>query len=154
MKKVYVDDTGHVSIICPDCGFEQNIDTTNFKGTQKKLTTRCTCGEVHEFILEFRKQYRKSVRLAGEFVVQGKGEKGEIIIRELSMKGIRFESLKSHKISIDDTLDVTFKLDNPMRSNIRRIFKAIWIRNRMVGANCIEPKLYEKDLGFYLQITE
>jgi hypothetical protein len=153
MKKAYVDDTNHVTIICPKCGFEKDIDTTNFKGTQKQLKTECICGEIHQFTLEFRKQYRKSVRLPGKYVVQGKREKGEIIIRELSMKGIRFESLKPHKISINDTLDVTFNLDNPMRSEIRRIFKAIWIRNRMVGANCIEPRLYEKDLGFYLQIV-
>ena len=151
MKKLYVDDTNYVTIVCPDCGFEKNFDTTHFKGTQKKLKTECKCGEVHEFIIEFRKRYRKSVRLAGVYSVQGKKEMGEMIIRELSMKGIRFESLKPHKISIEDKLDVSFKLDNPLRSEIRRIFKVIWIRNRMVGANCIEPRLYEKDLGFYLQ---
>jgi hypothetical protein len=153
MKKIYVNDTGYVTIVCPHCGFEKNIDTTSFNGTQKNLKVECKCGEFLEFILEFRKYYRKNVSLAGEYIVQGKREKGEMIIRELSMKGIRFESLKPHKISINDTLDVAFRLDNPLRSEIRRIFKAIWIRNRMVGANCIEPKLYEKDLGFYLQIA-
>ena len=151
MKKLYVDDTNHVTIVCPNCGFEKNIDTTHFEGTQKKLKTECECGEVHEAIIEFRKQYRKSVRLAGVYSVQGKREKGEMVIRELSMKGIRFESLNPHNISIKDKLDVSFKLDNPMRTEVRRIFKAIWIKNRMVGANCIEPRLYEKDLGFYLQ---
>ena len=151
MKKLYVDDTNYVTIVCPDCGFEKNFDTTHFKGTQKKLKAECKCGEVHEFIIEFRKQYRKSVRLAGVYSVQGKREKGEMVIRELSMKGIRFESLNPHNISIKDKLDVSFKLDNPMRTEVRRIFKAIWIKNRMVGANCIEPRLYEKDLGFYLQ---
>ncbi len=153
MKKVYVDDTHHATIICPHCGFETNIDTTRFNGTQKKLKAKCKCGKFNEFILEFRKQYRKNVNLAGEYTVQGQGKKGEMIIRELSMKGIRFESLQPHKISINDTLDVRFKLDNPMRSEIHRKFKAIWIRNRTVGANCIEPKFYEKDLGFYLQIA-
>ena len=151
MKNLYVDDTNHVTMVCPNCGFEKNIYTTHVKGTQKKLKTECECGEVHEFVIEFRKQYRKSVSLAGVYSVRGKKEMGEMIVRELSMKGIRFESLKPHKISIEDTLDITFKLDNPMRSEIRRIFKAIWIRNRMVGADCIEPRLYEKDLGFYMQ---
>jgi hypothetical protein len=153
MKKVYVDDTNQVTIICPKCGFEKNIDTTNFKGTPKKMKTECRCGEIHQFTLEFRKQYRKNVRLSGEYIARKKGEKVEIIIRELSMKGLRFESLRPHNLSKNDTLDVTFKLDNPMRSEIRRIFKVIWIRDRMVGANCIEPQLYEKDLGFYLQIV-
>ena len=153
MKKVYVDETNTVTIICPECGFEKKIDMKNFKGTEKKLKVECRCGKINEFIVEFRKQYRKKVSLPGEYTVRQKKEKGEILIRELSLKGIRFESLRPHNVSINDTLDVTFMLDNPMRSKISRIFKVIWIKDRMVGANCIEPKLYEKDLGFYLQIS-
>jgi hypothetical protein len=153
MKKVYADDTNTVTIICPKCGFEKNIDMTKFEGRQQTLKVECRCGEINQFIVEFRKQYRKDVSLPGEYIVRQNKEKGEMLIRELSLKGIRFESLRPHKISTNDTLDVTFKLDNPMRSKISRTFKVIWIRDRMIGANCIEPKLYEKDLGFYLQIT-
>jgi hypothetical protein len=152
MKKIYVDDTNKATVICPKCGFLQNIDVTNFKDTQKKLKGRCKCGETYQFTIEFRKKYRKDVRLPGEYVVQGKGEKGEIIIRELSLTGIRFESLRPNQILKDDTLEVTFKLDNTLRKKIRKLVKVIWVRDRIVGAYYIETKLYEKDLGFYLQI--
>jgi len=152
MKTVYVDDTNKATVICPKCGFLQNIDVTNFKDTQKKLKGRCKCGETYQFTIEFRKKYRKDVRLPGEYVVQGKGEKGEIIIRELSLTGIRFESLRPNQILKDDTLEVTFKLDNTLRKKIRKLVKVIWVRDRIVGAYYIETKLYEKDLGFYLQI--
>ena len=152
MKKIYVDDTNKATVICPKCGFLQNIDVTNFKDTQKKLKGRCRCGETYQFTIEFRKKYRKDVRLPGEYVVQGKGEKGEIIIRELSLTGIRFESLRPNQILKDDTLEVTFKLDNTLRKKIRKLVKVIWVRDRIVGAYYIETKLYEKDLGFYLQI--
>ena len=152
MKKIYVDDTNKTTVICPKCGFLQNIDVTNFKDTQKKLKGRCKCGETYQFTIEFRKKYRKDVRLPGEYVVQGKGEKGEIIIRELSLTGIRFESLRPNQILKDDTLEVTFKLDNTLRKKIRKLVKVIWVRDRIVGAYYIETKLYEKDLGFYLQI--
>jgi DNA-directed RNA polymerase subunit RPC12/RpoP len=152
MKKIFVDDANQATIVCPKCGFEKNIDVTDFKNTQKKLKVKCKCGETHPFIIEFRRRYRKDVSLPGEYINQGKGEQGEIIIRELSMSGIRFESLRPHKISTNDTLDVTFNLDNPMRSKIRRVFKAIWVRDRMIGANCSDPRLYEKDLGFYLKV--
>ena len=151
MKKIYVDDTNKATVICPKCGFLQNIDVTNFKDTQKKLKGRCRCGETYQFTIEFRKKYRKDVRLPGEYVVQGKGEKGEIIIRELSLTGIRFESLRPNQILKDDTLEVTFKLDNPPRSKIRKPVKVMWVRDRSVGAQFSERKLYEKDLGFYLQ---
>ncbi|MBW2406541.1 MAG: PilZ domain-containing protein [Deltaproteobacteria bacterium] len=151
MKKVYVDETHQATIICPKCGFEKSMDVTEFKNTQKKLKATCKCGETYRFTIEFRRKYRKNVRLPGEYTAKKKGEKGEIIIRELSLTGIRFESLKPHQISTDDTLEVTFKLDNPRRSEIRKLVKVIWIRDRTFGARYTESKLYEKDLGFYLK---
>ena len=150
MNKVYVDDNNQAMIICPNCGFEKIVDAIDYKNTKYVVDGQCKCRESFQFTLEYRRHYRKDVRLPGEYIVQKSGEKGEVIIRELSLTGIRFESLRPHKISTKDTLNVTFKLDNPMRSEIRRVFKVIWVGDRMVGAHCIEPKLYEKDLGFYL----
>jgi PilZ domain len=150
MKKVYVDDTNQATIICPRCGFEKNIDVTDFKDTPKSLKAKCKCGETHRFTIEFRKKYRKNVRLPGEYIAKENREKEEIIIRELSLTGIRFESLKSHQISLDDILEVKFKLDNPLKSEIRKLVKVIWIKDRIVGAHYTETKFYEKDLGFYM----
>ena len=151
MKKVYVDDDNQAIIICPKCGFEKNVDVTKFKDTPKNVTTKCKCGETHRFTIEFRKTYRKDVRLPGEYIAKETGEKGEIIIRELSMAGIRFESLKPHQISLNNKLEVKLKLDNPLRKEIRKLVKVIWIKGRFVGANFTETKFYEKDLGFYLK---
>ena len=152
MKKVYVDDTRQATIICPKCGFEKTVDVTEFKDSQKKLKAKCKCGETYRFIIEFRTKYRKNVRLAGEYIANEKEEKGEIIVRELSLTGIRFESLKPHQMSPDDILEVKFRLDNPLRKEIRKLVKVIWIKDRFVGANFTETKFYEKDLGFYLKI--
>ena len=151
MKKVYVDDTRQATIICPKCGFEKTVDVTEFKDSQKKLKAKCKCGETYRFIIEFRTKYRKNVRLAGEYIANEKEEKGEIIVRELSLTGIRFESLKPHQMSPDDILEVKFRLDNPLRKEIRKLVKVIWIKDRFVGANFTETKFYEKDLGFYLK---
>jgi len=151
MKKVYVDDTNQATIICPKCGFEKNIDVTNFKNTQKKLKAKCRCGEVFRLTLEFRKHYRKKVRLHGEYFVQGRDEKGEIIIEDISASGIRFASLKPHYISRSDTVELKFTLDNPMRTEIQKLIKIIWIIDCNVGAQYIDPKSLEKDLDFYLK---
>ena len=151
MKKVYVDDNDEAIIICPKCGFEKKVDVTKFKDSPKNVTAKCKCGETHRFTIEFRKTYRKDVRLPGEYIAKKKGDIGEIIIRELSLAGIRFESLKPHKISLNNILEVKFKLDNPLKSEIRKLVKVIWIKDRFVGANFTETKFYEKDLGFYLK---
>ena len=151
MEKFYVDENNQANIICQKCGFNKNIDATNFKNTQRKFKAKCKCGETFLFSIDYWKHYRKSVMLPGEYVARNSGDKGEIIIRELSLTGIQFENLKPHQISKDDTLEVTFKLDNPLRKEICKIVKVIWVRDRIVGAQFSERKLYEKTLGFYLQ---
>jgi hypothetical protein len=151
MTKFYVDDTNQATIICPKCGFAKTMDTTRYKGTQKQLKANCKCGEVFKLTLEFRKHFRKDVRLAGEFTIQQSGEKGEIIVQDLSMGGIKFSSFRPHQIFIDDTLELKFNLDNPTRTEIRRSAKVVWVRDRDVGARYIEPKLFERDLTFYLR---
>jgi hypothetical protein len=151
MKKVYVDDTNQATIICPKCGFEKTVDVTEFKDSQKRLKAKCKCGETYRFIIEFRTKYRKDVRLPGEYIAKEKGVMGEIIVRELSLTGIRFESLKPHQMSTGDILEVKFKLDNPLRKEIRKLVKVIWTKDRIVGAYYTERKFYEKDLGFYLK---
>jgi hypothetical protein len=151
MKTVYVNGTNQATIICPSCGFTKKIDTTKFRNTQKRVKAKCKCGETFRFTIEFRKHYRKKVRLPGEYIIQKRGEKGEIIIRDLSLGGIRFESLRPHQISTDDTLEVKFKLDNPLRSEICKLVKVKFVRDRIIGAQYSEIKLYKKELGFYLQ---
>ncbi len=151
MKTVFVGNSNQAMLICSKCGFAKNIDVTNFRNSKKRLKAKCKCGEIFRITLEFRKHYRKNVRLPGEYIVERKGEKGEIIIRDLSLSGIRFESLNQHQILPGDTLDVKFNLDNPMKSEICKRAKVIWVRDRIVGAHYSDSKSYEKDLGFYLR---
>jgi len=151
MEKVYVVENNKAFVICPKCGFEKNIDATNFRNVRNEVTGKCKCREGFDFTLEYRKHYRKKVQLPCEYIVQEKGEKGEAIIWELSLTGIQFETLRPHKIFTDDILDVKFKLDNPLRSEIRKSAKVIWTKNRKVGAKFSKSKLYDKDLGFYLK---
>jgi len=151
MYTIYTDDSNQVSITCPKCGVEQNIDTTKFKDTQKKLDGKCRCGEPYQYSIEFRKSYRKDVRLPGEYIIPGIEEKGDMIVRDLSMIGIRFECLNPHHISKDDTVKVKFRLDDPNRSEIQKPVKIVRVEDRIIGAYYIEKKLYETNLALYLQ---
>jgi hypothetical protein len=151
MTKFYVNDTNQVTIVCPKCGFAKAIDATNFKKTQKSLKANCKCGEAFKFTLEFRKHYRKDVRLPGEYTVRQSGEKGEVMIQNLSLGGLQFTSFRPHNILTDDALELKFILDNPARTEIRRFAKVMWVKDRDVGAQYIEPKSFERDLSFYLR---
>ncbi|MBE9531117.1 MAG: PilZ domain-containing protein [Proteobacteria bacterium] len=151
MQTVYVDDTNQATIICPGCGFTKKIDVTKFRNTQTSVKVKCKCNEIFRLTIEFRKHYRKKVKLTGEYIIQKNGKKGEIIIRDLSMGGIRFETLIVHQISIDDTLEVKFKLDNPLRSEICKIIRVKWVSDRIIGAQYRETNSDKKELGFYLK---
>ena len=151
MEKVYVGDTNHITVICPKCELKKNINVFKFKGTHKKLKAKCKCGEVFRFTLDFRKYYRKNVRLSGEYFVQDKDEKGEILIEDVSMIGIRFASLKPHNISRNDIVELKFILDNPQRTEIHTLVKIIWINDRNVGAQYIDQSRLKQDLVFYLK---
>jgi hypothetical protein len=151
MQKVYVDDTNQATIICPKCALRKIIDVTDFRDTHKKVKAKCRCGEVFRLTLELRKHHRKKVWLHGEYFVQGKDEKGEINIEDISAGGIRFASLKPHYISRNDTVELKFTLDNQMRTEIHTPVKIKWIIDNNVGAQFFDPKSLEKDLGSYLQ---
>jgi hypothetical protein len=151
MKKVYVDYTNQVKIICPECGLEKSINVFKFKDTHKRLKANCKCGEVFRLTLDFRKYYRKNVRFVGEYFVRGKDEKGEILIEEISMTGINFTTIKPHNFFKDDTVELKFALDDQMRMEINTPVKIKWIIDRKVGAQFNNPKSLEKDLKFYLQ---
>jgi hypothetical protein len=151
MTKFYVNDTNKTTIVCPNCGFAKVIDTTNFKKTQKQLKANCKCGESFKFTLEFRKHYRKDVKLPGEYSTIEKGEKGEIVVQNISLSGVQFTSLRPLKILTGYTLELKFILDNSARTEIRRSAKVMWVRDREVGAQFIGQKTFEKDLSFYLR---
>ena len=150
MEIVYAGATNHVTIICPKCGLEKNVDVSNFKDTRKRLKAKCRCGEVFRVELEFRRYYRKKVRLPGEYFVQEKEEKGEILIEDISMTGIRFSTLKPFNISRNDSVELKFTLDNQKKTEIHTLVKIIWIADRNIGAQYIDLNRFKQDLVFYL----
>jgi hypothetical protein len=151
MKTVHVDDSNQAAIVCPKCGHKKNVDVSMYKATHKRVKAKCRCGEEFRLTLEFRKHERKKVRLPGEYFVRGKTEKGDIIVEDISLGGIRFESLNPHYISREDKVELKFALDNQTKTKIRTPIIIKWIIDRNVGGQFFDPKSLEKDLGTYLQ---
>ena len=151
MTTFYVDDANQVTVICPKCGFAKQIDTTKFKNTQKRIKAKCKCNEVFSFTIEFRKQYRKIVKLPGEYHVPESRERGEIITEDLSLGGVRFVTVNQHRMATNNIVTLKFRLNNPAQTEIERSAKIIWIKGNNVGAMFIGQKSFERDLAFYLR---
>jgi hypothetical protein len=100
--------------------------------------------------LEFRRFYRKIVRLTGEYFVQERDEKGEVLIKDISMTGINFEAIKPHNIAKHDTVEVKFNLDNPDKTELDTLVKIMWGKDLNVGGHFIDQGRYKQDLVLYL----
>ncbi|MGD9233735.1 MAG: PilZ domain-containing protein [Desulfobacterales bacterium] len=150
MEIIYAGATNHVTIICPKCGLKKNTNVFKFKDTHKRIKAKCKCGEVFRLDLEFRRYHRKIVRLAGEYFEQEKDEKGEVFIKDISMTGINFETLKPHNISKDDTVELKFTLDNPNKTELHTLVKIMWVNDLDVGGQFIDQSSLKQDLVLYL----
>jgi hypothetical protein len=100
--------------------------------------------------LEFRRFHRRIVRLTGEYFVQEKDEKGEVLIKDISMTGINFEAIKPHNIAKHDTVEVKFTLDNSDKTELDTLVKIMWAKDLNVGGRFIDQGLYKQDLVLYL----
>jgi hypothetical protein len=137
MGKFYVDENNQARIICHKCGINKNLDVTKFKDTHKRLKAKCRCGEVFQLTLDFRRHYRKNVQIVGKCFIQRKNERDDIAIVDISLSGINFTTFKPHNLSIDDTVELNFTLDNPLRTNVREPVKIKRIAGRNIGAQYI-----------------
>jgi len=92
--------------------------------------------------------YRKNVLFAGEYFVQEKDEKRDILIKDISMTGINFTTVKPHNFSIGDTVELKFTLDNPMRTRVQEPVKIIRTTDRNVGAQYINQSRMQRIWGY------
>ena len=150
MERMYAGATNHVTVICPKCGLKKNINVFKYKDTHKRLKAKCKCGEIFRLSLEFRRFYRKIVRLTGEYFSQERDEKGEVLIKDISMTGINFEASKPHNIAKHDAVEVKFTLDNPDKTELDTLVKIMWAKDLNVGGHFIDQVRYKQDLVLYL----
>jgi two-component system, cell cycle response regulator len=92
----------------------------------------------------------KDVSLGGEFTRLKTGESGHIRVEKLSLEFIEFRISKSHRIQVNDFLDIHFILDNIKKSLVKRRIIIRSIKGNYIHADFYNPPPYAKKLGFYL----
>ncbi|NLW80958.1 MAG: diguanylate cyclase, partial [Desulfovibrionales bacterium] len=100
--------------------------------------------------LDRRQYYRKKVKLAGQFENLDTGDKGEVLVENLSLKGVGFSTLGPNALSKNARIRLRFVLDDSRRSEIDRLVLVRYTRDRYTGSVFTDQKSYEGDLGFYL----
>lgn len=147
----YVDGNGKTTLKCPACDAIKRLDASKYMYAQKPFKASCKCGATFSGRFEFRTHYRKKVRLSGHFVHKQTGRQGDILVENLSLKGVGFACLDSPPFKVGDTLDLIFWLDNPKSSEIKLWVEVKSISGYYVGTQRCDTQVSQPDLGFYLQ---
>jgi hypothetical protein len=148
--RFYADEMNQVTLLCPRCSKSKSINASPFREAKQFLRIRCSCGEVFEAAIDFRKCYRKKVRLGGEYRNRRSGENGELLVENLSIDGIGFDPIKPHGLLSGDIVNVEFTLDDPRRSKVRRTVVVRTVRGSFVGSEFAPGQPNNRDLNFYL----
>lgn len=146
----YADEKDQATVICPKCDFIRTVSALPYKDVKRTLKVGCKCG--HKFLcrIEYRKYFRKKVNLAGEYGNHKSGEQGDMLVEDLSLRGIGFTPVQPHRLKPEDTIIVTFRLDDRNKNEVKRKAVVKAVKDSFIGAEFVEGQPINRDLNFYL----
>lgn len=163
-KKIYVSKDSTAVLLCPHCGETKKVSVSQFKEKKHTIKIKCVCEQVYSVNLEFRKIFRKKVRLYGSYAklyaknpkdtFKGKRndaiEQGNIIVKDIAKNGIGILTLETHSLKTGDELKVKFALDDSIKTEIEIKVIVKWVKDNLVGCEIIDSQQDSRKLGFYL----
>jgi hypothetical protein len=152
MKKVVVKEGDVAIITCPFCRKTKKMSVARYKETGKReLKIKCSCEKVFSICLEWRKHHRKPAKLLGKSInLTNHREKQDVIIKNISLGGIGFCSLRKHRTQKDDRLQVSFNLNDVQHTPIDEHIMIRFSTNDYIGGEFNSTEKFKTPLGFYL----
>ncbi len=152
VRTVYVNDENKAVFACPACSGIRTVDVSKFLSVQgnAKIKAKCPCGHSYQVILERRKHYRKTTKLAGAFFANNDKREWPITINNLSRSGLEFTTSYAKNLNTGDRVDIEFRLDDKNKSLIKKNIIIRKINGKQIGAEFSFVDEYDKALGFYL----
>jgi PilZ domain len=142
---------GIVTISCPKCSFTRRVEAKSIKRASEGFSIRCRCGDIFKARVEFRKHYRKMVKLIGIFRNLRIGRQGQTVVEDLSISGVGFRTSGRHDLLMGDSLEVNFNLYDRKNSKISLRVEVKRIQDQLVGPEIEQESRGNRDLGFYLR---
>ena len=154
-EKVYITSKQTATFTCPMCQISKTVDVSKFVKLENNLKINIKCPRGHAFssLLEKRKHYRKEINLTGSFVrfVSGKpASRGNMIVRDLSLTGMKLEVFGIFNFLEGDVLEIEFRLDDVKKTLIKKKAVIRNIENSYIGTSFLHTEREDKTLGFYL----
>ena len=155
IEKVYISSKQMATFVCPNCEKSKTVNVSKYADLDKiiKVNVKCPCGCAYTSLLEKRRKYRKETKLHGSYIrlVDGKEmESGLMIVRDLSISGMKLQINDQHGCEVGDVMRVEFHLDDTQRSFIRKKVIVRNIKKTEIGTELAPTEAVDKPLGFYL----
>jgi glyoxylase-like metal-dependent hydrolase (beta-lactamase superfamily II) len=151
-----------ITLCCPDCLQAREISVEKYMGDKHFLAVNCPCGTTFGVNLNFRKYYRKDVSIGGYYTAAG-ADSGWVAsgsltagpincrIKNISMGGLGFTTLKLVRAQVGDTLKVKFTLDKVPPEIVEKEVIVRTIKDNYIGCEFTkESGFNDRTLGFYL----
>jgi len=153
VTKVFVDAKGFVLFACPKCNKVKKEQADPYKGAGGPVKIVCQCGQVYDVGIEFRRMIRKMARIDGMyFHASNSGIWGKMVVKNISLHGCGFETIKANPFQPDDEMRIEFHLDNAKQTLIKKKALVRSVDKKYVGCQFIEKGGdFDPELGFYLR---
>ncbi len=135
-----------VTFVCPHCGFTRSFNRELIEN-KTDITIKCKCRKVVPIHLNYRKYYRKEVKLRAKLIHETFDYYVDVV--DVSFTGFAFKfKLADFEIVEDMKFDVQIWLTKEKYTTRR----AIVVCNLGKKICCVfdDDKAYDKDLGFFL----
>jgi hypothetical protein len=151
-KKILVKEGNTAIATCPSCRKIRKLSVGKYKKQGKRhLKIKCSCKELYDVFLEFRRYPRKPIKLIGKsFNLSKRKERQDIIVRNISLGGIGFLPFTKHRTEMYDQLVVSFELDDANHTPIDAQVTVRVADENYVGCEFNSNDRFKQNLGFYL----
>lgn len=146
----HVREDGSATVLCPACKRRKIVNVSQLSG-KHRIKAKCPCGLIFEVVFDYRRAYRKPIHLTGSYTLlpPARGE-GLLRITNISRGGVRLELSPRHGVTVGQSMEIGFQLDDKRRSEIQRQVTVRHVQGEVLGCEFIEHDFFDKVLGFYL----
>lgn len=158
--KIYPNEDNAAMVVCPQCRTGRMVSATTMRKCGHKVRLKCNCGGTFTAFVECRRACRRDTDLIGFYSRSLKGEEREkIFIKNISMTGIGFITVKSNDLKRGDEIAVEVTLDDNRASKITKDAVVLRVgKGNYVGCKFKTPPAHadtaptpsDTALGFYV----
>jgi hypothetical protein len=142
----YVQRDGTVPAVCPHCGKTNPISANNIHSGKGAIDAQCPCGNRYSVFAEFRKAYRRETNLPGFYVKPlPKKDRGDILIKNMSMTGVGFLSMGEMSISEGDEVILNFVLVDKDQTVMETKAIVVYVKDSFAGCTFTELSPQQED---------